>query len=560
MFELIAMIDRRSHVRRATSARRRSTRFGAAISVIALAVAACGGSDGSDTVAGDAPAETAGGTDSAGSAETGGGVLQVAVSADPETIDPHIGANTVHSVWMALVYETLVALDSDGEPVPGIAESWSVSDDGLVYSFVLRDDVTFHNGRQLVAEDVKFNYERIIDPDTGATQSGQLTQITEIRTPDERTVELVLAAPNSAILSELAVQGRVGLAAPEAFDDAGEMTAAIGTGPFEIDPSGYVVNDRLAMTANDTYWDDRAIIDGIELSVVADPLARVIAVSEGDVDLAWDVPGVQATTEADAGNLQIQPIVTNEANWLSLDSRNPKLADERVRRALLMAVSRNDITAAGWDGFATPVYQPFIEDSVWNVDIPSQSDEADVDAARALLAEAGVGDGELSMSLLSWADAGTQREAEVIASAWSQIGVPTTVESVDTATMIDRATTGEYDALSAFVAFVLDPNRPYNYFNKDWNLNGLAGSIQSDELTDLFLEGQQTIEPDARREVYSDLVNAMYENEPSFMYTVRKSSFLALGNDVEGYTQGNLLAVHYAGDGGILDLTLAGDG
>ncbi|MEM7734842.1 MAG: ABC transporter substrate-binding protein [Deinococcota bacterium] len=492
-------------------------------------------------------------------AQSSANVLRAAVPVDPETIDPHIGANTVHSVWMALVYETLIALDKNGDPAPGLAESWTISEDGTVYTFNLRDDVRWHNGRALVAEDVKFNLERIQNPDVGATQTGQLSPIVDIQTPDESTVVLTLDASNAAILSEIGVQGRVGLAAPEAFDADGNLLTPIGTGPFTLAPEDYIVNDSLRLQTNEDYWRGRATIDGIDLVVIPDNLARLIAVSSGDVDFAWDVPGLQATFEAQAGNINLQEVITNESNWLSLNTQNPKLADPRVRRALLLAMSRNDIVAAGWNGFATPVFQPFVESSFWHVDIPSQRNDARMEEAQALLEEAGVSSGDITMTILSWDASGTQMEAEVVASAWTQLGVRTSVESIDTASMLDRATRNDFDAIYAFVAFVYDPNRPYNYFNQNWNLNGLSGGLQSEALTSLFEQGQQTSDPDTRREIYGQLVNSMYEDEPSFIYTVRKSSFVALSPQVEGYTQGNLLAVSYAEGEGIMSLSLGGN-
>jgi peptide/nickel transport system substrate-binding protein len=416
--------------------------------------------------------------------------------------------------------------------VPGLAESWEVSDDGTSYTFTLREGITFHNGRELTSEDVKWNYERIANPDTGAASAAVFAIVDTIETPDERTVVLQLSEPSGALLSDLALQGRVGIVAPESYSDAGDIEDFIGTGPYVFD--SYTVNDRLTLARNADYWKDPAFIEEIEVRILPDGTSRVAALASGEVDFAWNVPPQQAEAQAESGPFSLQPFPQNRGNFFAINPDLEPFDDVRVRQAMHLAVSREDIASVGWSGFAIPNDQPFEPTSFWWIDRDTRT-TADLDAARALMEEAGVESAEIT--ILQWDALGSAQEAQLVASAWEEIGISTSIEIVDIGTLVEAGTSGDFGVLYLWVGLNLDPNRPYAFWEEGSARNPVVANFSTPELTELVVAGRQETDQERRREIYAEALDINYAEGGTF-YTVSPQQFVGVGDRVQGYEQG----------------------
>jgi peptide/nickel transport system substrate-binding protein len=471
-----------------------------------------------------------------------GGTLVAAVAEDLDATDPHRTSGETGPVWLSLIFETLVFIDQDATVVPGLAETWDISDDGATYTFTLREGVTFHNGRELTSEDVKWNYERIADPDTGAASAAVFGIVESIETPDDRTVVLQLSEPSGALLSDLALQGRVGIVAPESYSDAGDMEGFIGTGPYRYE--SYTVNDRLVLTRNAEYWNEPAYIEQIEVRILPDGTSRLAALASGEVDFAWNLPPEQAESQAASGSFTLQPFPQNRGNYFAINPNLEPFDDVRVRRAMHLAVSREDIASVGWSGYALPNDQPFEPSSFWYVERDTQL-TADLDEARALMDEAGVEGAEVT--ILQWDALGSAQEAQLVASAWEEIGISTSIEIVDIGTLVEAGGSGDFGVLYLWVGLNLDPNRPYAFWEAGSPRNPVVGNFSTPELTDLVVQGRQETDQDRRKEIYAEALDINYAEGGTF-YTVSPQQFVGVGERLQGYEQGAFY-VWYEGGG-----------
>lgn len=516
------------------------------LAAAALLIAAC--SPAAPPVQEAAPQPGAGGTAPAPQGPTDL-VLRVATGEDFDSIDPHRGQGLTHTTWIPLVYETLVWVDVTGTPVPGIAKSWEISPDGTRYEFTLRDDVRWHNGRTLVADDVKANIERIANPDTGAALAGPFGNIASIETPNSTTVILNLATPNSALLANLAFQGRAGLIAPEAIDADNTIVDHVGTGPFVFDD--YRVGDRYVVSANPDYWGGAPTLSGVEVRIIPDASTRLAAVRQSEIDFAWLPPVAQGFVAEQAGDVQMQRIQENRGNYFAINMQKPPFDDVRLREAMHLAVSRADIVAAGHDGYADATLQPFFKDSFWYIDDLELRTTADIARARQLVEEAGYVGQEVT--ILQWDALGSDTEAQIVASAWEEIGLKVNIELADIGTVVGAVFAGETDVAYIWIGVILDPIRPYEYFDGNSPRHPLSGNIQSETMTANFARSLEVSDAEERKRLYREILKENYESFAMF-YTVSPYNYVALNPRVSGFTMG--LYVHYSGEGGITTMAL----
>ncbi len=227
-----------------------------------------------------APAATAPSGEEAAPAAAAGGTLRIGLDVDAGSGDPRLMRDTSAFRLRELVFDGLVEMQPDYTLAPSLAESWENPDE-LTWIFNLREGVKFHNGDELTAEDVKFTFDTILDEAFASPSRAFFTPIQSIDVVDDYTVQFTLDQPYGPFLSYLTmpiVPKAVAEADPEAFSNN-----PIGTGPFKF--VEWKRGDSISLAANDDYWNGRPKLDGIELNVVPDNTARVVALESGDLDL-----------------------------------------------------------------------------------------------------------------------------------------------------------------------------------------------------------------------------------------------------------------------------------
>lgn len=326
--------------------------------------------------------------------EKHGGILRSAYYA-PGNMDPAF-FGTVSDDWMGKFWgDFLVYIDEQNAPDPSrsLAESWEADENAMLWQFNLRQNVVFHDGKEMTASDVKFTFDRLRDPDVGAATVGLYSNIVEISTPDDYTVVFELADPNPDFLFDLFDYHAIIVDA----DNDNFATNWNGTGPFMI--TSYSPEDRIVFDRNPNYWMNDAAgnplpyLDGVEIIFLAESSAQVEALRGGQIDYLIYLPTeFISMLEADPDIVVLQA-PSNTSYVLRMRSDEGPASDVRVRQALKLGTDRSAILEGAVEGLGTtgrdtpigPAYGDFY------LDVPEPV--RDVEAAKALLAEAGYGDG-----------------------------------------------------------------------------------------------------------------------------------------------------------------------
>lgn len=346
------------------------------------------------------------------------------------TLDPGISAGSQAQTVRIQIMESLVQLNADtGAIEPLLAESWSVADDGVTWTFNLRPGVTFHDGSPLTAQDVKASFERLINPDSGLPRGNDLRVITEINAIDDLTVELVTSAPFGPMLQTLA-QDSVSILSAEslAAEDANVAWNPIGTGPFRYD--AHVAEQSVTLVRNDDYWGDLAEAETITFISVPEASTRLAMLETGEADIVVDVPGIEVPRLRDSDDIGLIEKPNTRLIHIGINMTKEPFDDVRVREALNLAVDREAIVAGVLGGLGIPA-NSVIAESVFGY-APQEGLDYDPDRARELLAEAGYPDG---FSTTLWTPQGRyymDREVTVAVQAMLlEIGISANVEIID---------------------------------------------------------------------------------------------------------------------------------
>ena len=394
-------------------------------------------------------------------AEAQGKTIILAVEGEPSRLDPH-----THVLWLtyretfhiyeSFVQQDLTIRDVERPPVvPALATSWDVSDDKLVYTFHLREGVTFHDGTPWDAQVAKFNFDRVLDPDFEhfyPLANGYNTwwhgDIASYEVVDDFTFRVVMKQPNSEFIRRLSQGGfgSSGMISPRVVEEWGNEEAhlhASGTGPFKLVER--VFGEKIVLERNPDYWDEARIprVDRLIIRGIPEVSTRELALLTGEVDIiATPSPDSVGFLESQGMVVDMAPITTIYNLWVN--TRMKPLDDPRVRRALYMAIDREGLCRYLRRGQCSPAY------SILNYGGPGYDPDYkpfDYDPAEAkrLLAEAGYPDGfevRADWTPGGAGDVNTVADAEWIQRDWGRIGVKLNIELFEISTYMDTMAQG----------------------------------------------------------------------------------------------------------------------
>ncbi|HET6671869.1 MAG TPA: ABC transporter substrate-binding protein [Agromyces sp.] len=466
-------------------------------------------------------------SDDAGAA---GGALVVGVTSDPDTLFPWKATQFQAVNVLQNIYGTLTEFDEELNVVPGLAESWEVSDDGLTVTFHLRNGVTYADGSTFGSEDVKYSLEAIQDEATAAVAATSLASVTAVDAPDENTVVLTLSAPDAALPANLAVVNLAILSS----DDTEEAlnTTPNGTGPFMFDERS--ASQSITLAKNESYWGEAAKLDTVEFRVIPDESSIVSAMQAGNVQLAvFDDPVVAQTAEG--GNVTVESTPQLSYHVLQLNATRGDLQDVNVRLALQCAIDRQEVldTAALGEGEVTgPITSPAYRSDPSSRPCP----ERDLDKAAEYLEKAGKSGGVTIKTIVSQGEYSTSvNEAQNLKAQAAEAGITLEIEVLESGAYVDRWIAADFDAAVALNGGRPDPDGMYGrYFTSTGNLNAVAG-YSSPELDALFAEGKQSSDPDERKAIYEQVSDHLEDNA-AWIWLFTSYTYTATAADVQGFT------------------------
>ena len=477
---------------------------------LAVSLAACGSSASTGTTA---TGEAAGSTEATEAGETG---FTVQLGPNPETLDPALNASIDGGNTLLTIEEPLLIIDENNEVQPGQAESYTVSEDGLTWTFTLRDGLKWSDGSDLTAADFEYSFKRLASPDTAAPYAETVVGMIDgyqdaIGNPDAdgnmttdpdwdalnvhasedgKTLTIQLSYPCSYFdkLAAFVATAPVQQATVEANGDAWctEPDTFICNGPYMI--TEWTPSERIVLSKNPYYvggWDSSKIVsDTITLLLLEDSSASYAAYNSGEAQLVKDVPTdeIPSLTRAeDGGDFYLDEIMGTY--YISLNDQEEPFTDVRVRKALSLAIDRDYVANTIMQGIYTPatalVGPGIVDNEGYFMDNANGGEpyigddyEANLEEAKQLMAEAGYPDGEGFPTITYSAnDAGYHIPvAEYLQQAWGELGITMNIDKVEWSSFIPMRRAGDYDISRN--GWSMDYNDPSNMLELFTTNNG----------------------------------------------------------------------------------------
>ncbi|MHA6264119.1 ABC transporter substrate-binding protein [Arenibacterium sp. CAU 1754] len=428
------------------------------------------------------------------------GSITVAMQLEPPHLDPtSAAAGAIDSVVYSNIFEGLTRFMGDGSIVPGLAESWEISEDGLTYTFKLQDGVTFHDGSTMDAEDVKFSLDRARAEDSVNAQKALFAGISDVTVVDPLTVKVTLSEPNGNFLFNMA-WGDAVIVAPESIENI--KTAPVGTGAFKF--VSWTQGDKVEIARNPDYWGTPAILDSATFKFISDPTAAFAAMMAEDIDAFSGFPAPENLPQFEADpRFQVLVGSTEGETILSTNNKQPPFDNVKVREALAHAIDRQAIIDGAMFGYGTPIGTHFAPHHPAYVDLTGNS-AYDPAKAKALLAEAGFPDGfETTLHLPPPSYA--RRGGEIIAAQLAAVGIKAEITNVEWAQWLETVFRGKNFGLTIVshtepmdIGIYARPEYYFQYDNKAFQdlMAKLNGTTDPDMRTQMLQEAQTIISND----------------------------------------------------------------
>jgi peptide/nickel transport system substrate-binding protein len=344
--------------------------------------------------------------------------LSLGMTVEPSGLDPTIAAPVaIREVTWANLFETLVKLDESGHIQPLLAKSWTVSPDGLTYTFQLQTGAKFHDGTPFTSADVKFSFDRARAPTSTNAQKQIFAPMEAVETPDPATAIIRLKQPSGNFLYYLA-WGDASIVSPGTAE--ANRANPVGTGPFRF--RTWARGDRVELVRNPDYWGEKPKLETVTFRFIGDPQAQVAALRAGDLDAFPNLaaPELFADLQKDKRFTAIAGNTEGEIVAGMNNARKP-FDDVRVRRALMHAIDRKALVEGAYSGIGKPIGSHFSPNHPAFVDASGVL-PYDPAKAKALLKEAGYEKG-LSFTIKSPQMAYAARSAELMAAMFEEVGV-----------------------------------------------------------------------------------------------------------------------------------------
>ena len=454
-------------------------------------------------------------------------ILSVQTGPDPETVDPALNSAVDGGEMILHAFEGLLKLDENGDPEAGQAEKWEVSDDGLTYTFHLRDGLKWSDGSDLTAEDFVYSWQRVCDPNVAAPYAETVLGMVEgydkavagdieklgVEAKDDKTFVVHLANP-CPYFESLAAFATLNPVQKETIETNGDAWATeadtyISNGPFYM--AEWVPGSYVLMKKNPNYWDADSIkLDGIKFNLIEDANAAYSAYQTGEILMVKDVPTEEIPSLKDNDEFHVEPLIGTY--YISLNLEKAPFDNKLVREALSLAIDREYVANTLMQGTYSPagnIVGPgwkdtdgseFHDKSNGGSEYIDSSDyDANLQKAKDLLKEAGYPDGK-GIPKIDYLinDSGYHKVVgEYLQKAWGELGIDVTVDVVEWASFTPMRRNGDFMAArNGWVGDYTDSSNILELFTTD---NGNNDGNYSNPAFDAAIEKSRTTTDAAER-------------------------------------------------------------
>lgn len=437
-----------------------------------------------------------------------------------ESIDPFTGDGGTLICEKSAVTETLVGADEDFSLKPGLASSWKQLDENT-WEFKLRENVTFHDGSRMTAEEVKFTLEKVTEANP---RVASMLKIDSMEVVDEHTLKIKTTEINP-ILPGVLHYPCTAIISPSSYDEKGDLVKPVGTGPYKFE--SFDEQTRvLTVVRNENWWGGKAGLDKIVIKGIPDPNTRAMAIENGEVDFTVDVPYSETDRIDDIDGITLEKYKTPRVYKLELNLKHEPLEDIRVRQAMSYAINRSEITEHVLYNVGEAAAGPFLPTMVWaNKSLKPYNQ--DLKKADELLTAAGWvdtdGDGirdkegkPLKLNLMTYAERpGLPPMAEAMAAQLKEAGIGVETEVMEYGSIEDRRKEGNWDLflIAANIAMVPDPQ----YILNNWYMtNGTDNGpgYSNPKVDSLITEARKITDLEERYKKFNEVEAIVYDEQP----------------------------------------------
>ncbi|MFZ3579318.1 ABC transporter substrate-binding protein [Virgibacillus sp. DJP39] len=430
------------------------------------------------------------------------------------------------------IYDGLVRYKEENTEVrPALATEWKPSEDGMTWTFTLREGVKFHDGTDFTAEDVVFNFERWTTSGEfiyygymfGASEDDLGGIIESVEATGDYEVKFTLSEPNAPFLQTLAMPP-FAIASPDAIEKQGEnyFKNPVGTGPFVFEE--WVPDDQITLTKNEDYFGEAANVDTVVIRTIPDNGARFLELQSGSIDMMTGLNPQDIQTAEGDESLQIIRRPSMNVSYMAMNtSKEGPMAEKKVRQAINLAIDKEKLLTL-YEGIGKAAKNP-IPPSLWGYNDDVEDYGHDIEKAKSLLAEAGYADG-FDTTLYTFANPRPympqpKLTAQAIQQMLKDVNINVEIIESDWDTHLTATENGKHDM--AFLGWTGDNGDPDNFMyvllDKDNAKVGSAGNIafyKSDEVHDLLKEAQTEMDQSKRAELYMEAQVLIHEDAPWF--------------------------------------------
>ena len=520
-----------------------------------LALTGCGGSKTSDTTDNTAGAESETAAEVKGVDVDTTGYLVAALNADIQTADVQKTSKDYEvpfNIFDRLV-DVEVGTDGNSKIVPSLAESWDISDDGLEYTFHLRQGVKFHNGNDFTAEDVAYTFHRMltveggvntefIDQIKGADEllAGETDTLEGVEVVDDYTIKVTLKEPFAGFLASISSPG-VSIYDSEATEAAGDQfgmdpAVTVGTGPFEF--SSWSFNNQLVLTRNEDYWKGASGLPGVVIKIIPDTETQSMMFESGELDildLDYAADSVDRFTETYPDQIVQGPRVG--IVYFTMNFNKEPFQDVRVRKAVQMSIDRQAILDALYGGRGQ-VEQGIFPHGLIGFNPDQEEIKYDPEAAKALLAEAGYADGfDMEIAADSSASDTMTMALEIVSDQLAEVGIRAEIKNYDESTWLETRKSGELGSfMSTWSADYNDPdNFIYTFFGNEEKTRIRSINYPDTEVMERVAKARTLVNEDERLAEYKALEEKLIHEDAAWVPMFSRLHLFAVSKRVQGF-------------------------
>ena len=520
-----------------------------------LALTGCGGSKTSDTTDNTAGAENESTAEVKGVDVDTTGYLVAALNADIQTADVQKTSKDYEvpfNIFDRLV-DVEVGTDGNSKIVPSLAESWDISDDGLEYTFHLRQGVKFHNGNDFTAEDVAYTFHRMltveggvntefIDQIKGADEllAGETDTLEGVEVVDDYTIKVTLKEPFAGFLASISSPG-VSIYDSEATEAAGDQfgmdpSVTVGTVPFEF--SSWSFNNQLVLTRNEDYWKGASGLPGVVIKIIPDTETQSMMFESGELDildLDYAADSVDRFTETYPDQIVQGPRVG--IVYFTMNFNKEPFQDVRVRKAVQMSIDRQAILDALYGGRGQ-VEQGIFPHGLIGFNPDQEEIKYDPEAAKALLAEAGYADGfDMEIAADSSASDTMTMALEIVSDQLAEVGIRAEIKNYDESTWLETRKSGELGSfMSTWSADYNDPdNFIYTFFGNEEKTRIRSINYPDTEVMERVAKARTIVNEDERLAEYKALEEKLIHEDAAWVPMFSRLHLFAVSKRVQGF-------------------------